>query len=339
MISAAMLVTITTMTILVQGGFGFVVTTSSKGRYNGSSNNIASRRPRSLSPSFISTSVLYSVGSDSKHNLKHQQQATRSSSSSFRSSSTPTIASLAAAVVTMAATVSSFVPGPSSLIDTAFAVAVVDDDVNVVTTTTTPVSSSSPQSSSPSIAKCAVGGGKLAAAPACVSTSNVKQLDMYSPPWTYPPSMTVDEALARLRGAIIDDDELNSIVSVDRLGDGEKKEEGSSSNKYVVVNVDSKRSKLGEMMYRMEFVINDVDKVVTYRSSAPRDSTGPDFGLQRRRLNEIRDRSNGAFVPMGASLNSADTKTSSEQGFGLLGQLKSFYGLQSGSGFEDVLSQ
>lgn len=87
----------------------------------------------------------------------------------------------------------------------------------------------------------------------------------------------------------------------------------------------------------MEFVINESDSVITFRSSAPEDITGPDFGLQRKRLSEIRERA-GTFGVMGEGLNSADSKSTGEKGYGPLGQLKSFYGLQSGAGFEDVLS-
>lgn len=180
--------------------------------------------------------------------------------------------------------------------------------------------SSQPPPPQYSIAKCSVSKSS----PVCVSTSNVRQLDLYSPPWTYPSTMDVDEVMARLKGAVIGD-ELNGIV------------EKSNDNKQLII--DSKRSKLGDMKYRMEFIINDVDHVITYRSSAPNDSTNTDFGLQRRRLNEIRERSSQTFGVMGESLNSADTKSTDEKGYGPIGQLKSFYGLQSGGGFEDVLSQ
>jgi hypothetical protein len=42
---------------------------------------------------------------------------------------------------------------------------------------------------------------------------------------------------------------------------------------------------------------------------------------------------------MGDSMNTADAATTGERGNGPLGQLKAFYGLQSGSGFEDVLAE
>ncbi len=169
-----------------------------------------------------------------------------------------------------------------------------------------------------SIAKCSVSSN----APVCVSTSNVRQLDLYSAPWTF--ASSADEAMARLKGAV-EGEPLNSIVASE-----------DSTSRHLLV--DSKRSKLGSTAYRMEFVINEADGVITYRSSAPEDITGPDFGLQRKRLSEIRERA-ATFGVMGESLNSADTKSTGEKGYGVLGQLKSFYGLQSGGGFEDILAQ
>ena len=135
-----------------------------------------------------------------------------------------------------------------------------------------------------------------------------------------------DEVMARLKGAVVADP-LNTVVSQD-------------NNNRRLLLVDSKRQGdlLGGAVDRLEFFINESDGVVTFRSSAPSESTRPDFGLQRKRLAQIRERA-GIFGVMGDSLNTADSKTRSERGSGPLGQLKSFYGLQSGAGFEDVLSE
>lgn len=167
------------------------------------------------------------------------------------------------------------------------------------------------------IAKCSLSKN----APVCISTSNIRQLDLYAPPWTF--TSSADEAMARLKGAI-ESEPLNSVVPSD-----------DNTSRHLLV--DSKRSKLGPTAYRMEFIINEADGVITFRSSAPEDISGPDFGLQRQRLSEIRARA--TFGVMGEALNSADTKSTDEKGYGIVGQLKSFYGLQSGSGFEEVLSQ
>ena len=169
-----------------------------------------------------------------------------------------------------------------------------------------------------SIAKCSVSKNSTV----CISTSNIRQLDLYAPPWTF--TSSADEVMARLKGAI-ESEPLNSIVPSEE-----------NTSRHLVV--DSKRSKLGSTAYRMEFVIKESDGVITFRSSAPEDVTGPDFGLQRQRLSEIRERA-ATFGVMGEALNSADSKSTGEKGYGPLGQLKSFYGLQSGGGFEEVLAQ
>ena len=51
-----------------------------------------------------------------------------------------------------------------------------------------------------SFSKCVKEDGKTGKATNCVSTSNVKDVDLYSPPWTY--EVSSDEAFARLKGAI-----------------------------------------------------------------------------------------------------------------------------------------
>ncbi|KAG7360166.1 DUF1499 domain containing protein [Nitzschia inconspicua] len=157
----------------------------------------------------------------------------------------------------------------------------------------------------------------------CVSTSNVRQIDLYSPPWTFPSSYSADEIMSRLKGAIVTDSTCD-IVQQD-------------GNQHLVVQAKRPNDLFGTLD-QLEFVINAQDQVVTFRSSAPEDSTATDFGLQRRRLDEIRKRA-GIFGVMGDSMNTADAATTAERGNGPLGQLKAFYGLQSGGGFEDVLAE
>mmetsp|Transcript_24032 Transcript_24032/g.25779 ORF Transcript_24032/g.25779 Transcript_24032/m.25779 type:complete len:337 (+) Transcript_24032:46-1056(+) len=200
-------------------------------------------------------------------------------------------------------------------------------------TTTQATATTAPQSQSQSselysISKCGVSNGKKN--PVCISTANVRQLDLYSAPWTF--QSTGEEAMARLKSAV-EDNVLNTIVL----------EEQNTARGQLRLLVDSKRSNLGNTRYRMEFLINETDQVITYRSSAPADMSGPDFGLQRKRLDDILERVNYAngsyFRLMGEGLNSADAKSTSEKGYGPLGQLKAFYGLQNGGGFEETLSE
>jgi uncharacterized protein (DUF1499 family) len=165
----------------------------------------------------------------------------------------------------------------------------------------------------------------------CVSTSNVRQLDLYVPPWTFRDNFNTDEVTATLKSAI-EADPLSTIVV-------SSQDDDNYSNKQLLVDSKRKNDLIGNTVDRLEFIINEPDHVITLKSSAPLESTTTDFGLQRKRLEQIRERSGGIFGVMGDTLNTADTKSSGERGNGPLGQLKSFYGLQSGGGFEDVLSE
>lgn len=168
-----------------------------------------------------------------------------------------------------------------------------------------------PAASTYSIEKCSTSGK----AP-CVSTSNVRNLDLYLPPWTF--DRSPDEVMSRLKGSVVADSSCQ-IVQQD-------------GNQYL--KVEAKRTDLFSTIDELEFAINPTDQVVTFRSLASNDS--PDFGINKKRLEEIRKRA-GIFGVMGEYMNSADSASSSERGYGPLGQLKAFYGLQSGGGFEDVV--
>lgn len=163
-----------------------------------------------------------------------------------------------------------------------------------------------------SIEKC-----NTASKGACVSTANVRNLDLYLPPWTF--DLSPDEVMARLKGAILADPGCK-IVEQD-------------GNQYL--KVEAERNDLFGSIDNIVFVINDTDKVVFFRSNAISNES-PDFGFNKKRLTEIRKRA-GIFGVMGESLRTADFATEGERGNGPLGQLKAFYGLQSGGGFEDVV--
>lgn len=152
---------------------------------------------------------------------------------------------------------------------------------------------------------------------ACVSTANVRNLDLYLPPWTF--DQNPDEVMARLKGAIAADP---GCKIVDQDG-----------NQYL--KVEAERNDLFGSIDSIQFVINEKDQVVFFRSNVINNESG-DFGFNKKRLSEIRKRA-GIFGVMGESMMSADSATNSERGNGPLGQLKAFYGLQSGGGFEDVV--
>jgi len=153
---------------------------------------------------------------------------------------------------------------------------------------------------------------------ACVSTANVRQLDLYAPPWTFDASAS--EVMSRLKGAVVTDPNCEIV-----------QQEG---DRYLKVEAKRPNDVFGSLDI-LEFVINPEDGVVTFRSAVS-NNDGNDFGANKKRLEEIRKRG-GIFGLMGDSMNTADAASTGERGNGPLGQLKAFYGLQSGGGFEDVV--
>lgn len=141
----------------------------------------------------------------------------------------------------------------------------------------------------------------------CASTAAVRQVDNYIEPWTYPSSMPVNEVIARLKGAVSTDIH-NTIVEQNET----------------YLKVEAVRNFSTDMV---EFLVNPEDHIVTFIS---RQTDGPDFGdfgANRKRLNEIRRKAR-VFDVMGGQGYARESA---------LGQLKAFYGLQSGAGFEDVI--
>lgn len=77
----------------------------------------------------------------------------------------------------------------------------------------------------------------------------------------------------------------------------------------------------------IEFLVRAEDSVVTYKASG--------YGASKGFFDDLRKRSDGVFVSSG---DQDDMMTFSE-GNGIVGQLKAFYGLQSGQGFENVFDE
>lgn len=173
-----------------------------------------------------------------------------------------------------------------------------------------------------SFSKCVKEDGKTGKATNCVSTSNVKDVDLYSPPWTY--EVSSDEAFARLKGAIAADSSLEVV-------------ESDKENRYLRVEA---ATPLFQGKDAVEFLLRgDEDKFVTFKSYGMEAGAITDAKSHRLRLESIR-KAAGVFGVMGAGLTSdsyGDLSRGREGGF--KAQLKSFYGLQSGAGFEDVLSE
>ena len=154
----------------------------------------------------------------------------------------------------------------------------------------------------------------------CVATSNIKQLENYSPPWTF--EVSPEEAYARLKG-ILKNESTFTIVETDE------------EMKYIraevprINNVDS-----------LEFLIKGDDKVVVFKSNEIVGYGLSDYGANKKRVDELRLKSNGVFRLMGGGLT-ADSIDGGQFGKrnGIAGQLKAFYGLQSGEGFESVFEE
>jgi len=158
----------------------------------------------------------------------------------------------------------------------------------------------------------------------CISTSNIKQLENYMAPWTF--EVTPEEAFARIKGVIASDATF-TVIQMD------------SDTMYI--KAETRRSR--GIADQFEFLINPADKVVVFRSGqkgidAEEDNIDgfSDFGANRKRLETIRKKG-AVFDVMGGGLTMDTFYKDQKGGNGPLGQLKSFYGIQSGKGFEEIV--
>ena len=164
------------------------------------------------------------------------------------------------------------------------------------------------------------GGGGTEKGINCVSTKNIKQVDLYSPPWTF--EVSAEEAFARLKGAISAERSME-IKEID------------AEDKYIKFEVSRGLSRnIGEL------IIKDADKVVTFKvEEEVGGGSFAELGGVRSVLETIR-KSSGVFEVMGGGMT-ADSygDVSVGRGGGVKGQLKAFWGLQSGSGYEEVFDE
>lgn len=160
----------------------------------------------------------------------------------------------------------------------------------------------------PKIAACKPQGGGSPSN--CVSTSSVKQVDCYVAPWTFECSAT--EAQSRLKGVFVADPLTYTDIY-------EEKD-------YIRV-----KAGRGLVTDELEFVFDEEEKLVKMRSAELTDTPSiSDFGANRRRIDGIRKDAK-VFDVMGGSYDNIESR-----GTGPMGQLKAFYGLQSGAGFEGL---
>lgn len=145
--------------------------------------------------------------------------------------------------------------------------------------------------------------------------------DLPSPPWTF--EVSPEEAFARLKGVIKSDDSF-IVTEVD--------------DDALYIRAYAKR--LAVDQDEVEFLVKADDKVVLYKSSARKNGSVSDFGANRKRLDDIRKRG-AVFDLMGGGLtaDSFDGGGAASKGNGPIGQLKAFYGLQRGEGFESIFEE
>ncbi len=142
-----------------------------------------------------------------------------------------------------------------------------------------------------------------------------------SPPWTFETSP--DEAFARIKGVLASDDAY-VVTEVD------------DSARYVRAYARRITADADEV----EFLVRADDGVVLFRSTARRNGSVSDFGANRKRIDDIRRRG-AVFGLMGDGLTADSYNGGGEvnRNNGPLGQLKAFYGLQSGQGFEKLFEE
>jgi uncharacterized protein (DUF1499 family) len=150
----------------------------------------------------------------------------------------------------------------------------------------------------------------------CVSTASIRQFDSYAPPWTWQDDrLSADAIIARLKGAIAVDPNLTLIAQ---------------TSDTLVVTAARNAFCTDQIIFR----VNGIDRAVTFSS---RQISGPDgvsdFGANRKRLERIRQATKVLSI-MGSELDSADATAPRES---VTDQLKAFWGLQSGGGYESVL--
>jgi uncharacterized protein (DUF1499 family) len=135
----------------------------------------------------------------------------------------------------------------------------------------------------------------------CISTASVRALDKFIAPWSYPSTLSSSDVIDRL---------AVSLTQCEILERSDTSLKVKSTRNFGAVD-------------EISFQVNDADRVIAITSQQV---DGPELnGLagQKNRLREIQVKAGflgGEEVPRE----------------GALGQLKAFYGLQSGSGFEDV---
>ncbi len=121
----------------------------------------------------------------------------------------------------------------------------------------------------------------------------------------------------------------------------------ASDGSYVVTEIDEGQRYVRAYARRLasdddevEFLVKSDDRVVLFRSTARKNGSVSDFGANRKRIDDVRKRA-GVFGLMGDgnTADSYDGGGAASRGNNPWGQLKAFYGLQTGQGFEAVFEE
>ncbi|GMH74529.1 hypothetical protein TrLO_g15858 [Triparma laevis f. longispina] len=173
----------------------------------------------------------------------------------------------------------------------------------------------------------------------CLSSSNIKDITKYTPPWSYDTS--TDVAFERLLRSIEGDGNLRVTTSFlpttttppppppPSSSDTLNLPTPPPSSPYITVSA----SRAFKDQDTLTFLFKPLDNLILLTTRENNDDAiVPDFGAQRSRLYNLRTES--GFKEMGGDRGSADV-TGKKESLGT--QLKSFYGLQSGKGWEDLL--
>lgn len=137
----------------------------------------------------------------------------------------------------------------------------------------------------------------------CVSTASVRALDKFIAPWGYPSSLSTSEVIDRIAKSL-----LSSQCEILERSDATLK--AKSMRSFGAVD-------------ELSFEVNKADQIISITSQQV---DGPELNGLAGQKNRLRDIQAKAGFLSGEEVPSE----------GALGQLKAFYGLQSGSGFEDV---
>ena len=137
----------------------------------------------------------------------------------------------------------------------------------------------------------------------CISTASVRALDKFIAPWGYPSNLSASDVIDRLAKSLV-----SSQCEI--LEQSDTRLKAKSTRNFGAID-------------EVSFEVNEADHIISITSQQV---DGPELNGVAGQKNRLRDIQAKAGFLSGEEVPRE----------GALGQLKAFYGLQSGSGFEDV---